>query len=598
MKSFYLYILLGLFVSLPAMAGSSGRARVYAKVDADTAIYPGDSFVYSIVVEGGAKPDKIDLSAIARFNPRRTGSGTSMQTIGDRTTISYSENYAIAAGQVGTMQLPGVTVVVGGRTYTTNPVEVTVSKPGTTDRMTLEFTVSDTKCYVGQPIVMTVRWTVTARVQGAAFAVPVFQSDDFYIEDVTQAAGAWAREQAAIHGVPVTVTEDRRLIRGVEAAVISFTKVLIPKRAGRITLDPVSVAVNMAVGRVRTNDFFNPYQMKYERVSVQSNPVELDVLALPAEGKPDQFYGLVGSYTISASATPTDVSVGDPITLTIRIGGNPYLKPVQWPALERIPDLAAGFKIPAEQASPVIESGDKVFTQTIRANSDTVIEVPPIPLAYFDTRKGEYAVAKTYPIPLAVAPTKVLTNADVEGTSFTPANRGVEAIRKGLSANYYGPEVLVNQRFTLASAITHPVYAAIWSLPLIVLAASSAVKLARRTSPESLARKRRGQAAGVAVGQLKKIDSVDPAQRHELLSDAMKGYIGDRFDRVAASLTADECHHAILESTGEAEIAGAYRDLVAACETAHYASVDAEIDSDETRRAVELIHDVEKRLRK
>ena len=119
---------------------------------------------------------------------------------------------------------------------------------------------------------------------------------------------------------------------------------------------------------------------------------------LPETDKPAQFYGLVGQYTISASATPTKVNVGDPITLTIRIGGNPYLKPVQWPALEQVPELAANFKIPAEKASPVLEGRSKVFTQTIRANSDKVTQVPAIPFGVLRSRTGAYAVAKTEPI--------------------------------------------------------------------------------------------------------------------------------------------------------------------------------------------------------
>ena len=156
-----------------------------------------------------------------------------------------------------------------------------------------------------------------------------------------------------------------------EAQVISFSKVLIPKRAGRIRLDPVTVSTNMAVGRVRTGDFFNPYQIKYKRVSVQSEPVELEVLPLPETGKPPQFYGLVGQYTISASAAPTKVSVGDPITLT-----DPHRRQSVSQARamarswSRLPELADNFRIPAEKASPVVENGAKVFTQTIRANSD------------------------------------------------------------------------------------------------------------------------------------------------------------------------------------------------------------------------------------
>jgi hypothetical protein len=579
-------------------ASGSAAVRVYAKVEAETAIYSGDEFVYSVVVEGGSKPSKIDMSPLASFNPQPRGSGTSMQSINGQTTVSYSQNYAVTAGPAGKMNLPSVTVVVDGQTYTTNPVEVTVSQPGTTDRLSLDVSLSEKQCYVGQPVVMKVEWIITTRVEGGAFDVPVFKSDDFYIEDLSEPVNSQNVQQVAIGGVPVAITVERRSVRGMDAQVVSFSKVLIPKRSGRIRLDPISVSTNMATGRVRTGDFFNPYQIKYDRVSVQSDPAELGVLPLPETGKPPQFYGLVGQYTISASATPTKVNVGDPITLTIRIGGNPYLKPVQWPELAQLPELAENFKIPSEKASPAIENGSKVFTQTIRANNDRVAQIPAIPLAYFDPQKGQYVVARTDAIRLEVAPTKVLTDADIERTGSAPVNREVEAIQKGLSANYYGPEVLANQSFSPLSAVVSPAYAALWSIPLAALIASSAVKLARRTSPESLARKRRRQAAGAAIRQLKKVSSADAGKRHELLAGAMKAYIGDRFDRVAASLTADDCGQAVAQSTGDAAIAARYKELITTCEAASYAPVDARIGADEVQNAIALIHLIEKQSRK
>ncbi len=588
-----------------AIAGSTlgagaDRVRVRAVVNSETAIYPGDAFRYSIVVEGGSKPSKIDISPLDAFRPIPAGDGTSYQQFNDQVSITYSSNYQITATEVGTMRLPGVTVVVDGRTYTTNAVEVTISKPGTTDRMTVEFSVADRKCYVGQPIVMTVRWIVSTRWQNVAFNVPVFTSPDFLIEEVSSAGGAQA-EQVVIDGVPTTVRGTRQNIKGVESEVYVFSKVLLAQRPGRIRLDPVTVSANLAVGRVRTNSLLNPYMMDYKRMSVQSEAVELEVLPLPEEGRPAEFYGLVGKYTIEASAAPTKVSVGDPITVTIRVGGNPYLKPVQWPQLEQVPELAANFKIPAERASPTIENGQKVFTQTIRANSDAVAQVPSIPLAYFDSQAGRYAVARTEPIPLEVSPTRILTNADMEGGgtgAAGPQLSPVQAIGKGLSANYYGPEVLVDQSFSLLSAVVSPVYAAIWSIPLIGMVASAVVRLAGRTSPESVARKRRRQAASQALRRMKAVGSCDAAQRSEQLLEALKGYIGDRFDRVAASLTADDCRRAVAEAIVDSDAAARYGDLIAACEANRYAPLDAQIGSAQVQEAMELIDDIEKRLRK
>jgi len=584
----------GLAILLAAAASGAPRTRVYARVKADTVIYPGDVFQYSIVVEGGTKPSKIDISPLDPFKPRPAGSGTSMQQFNDRVTMSYSVNYAITAQGPGTMSLPAVTVVVEGEKYTTDPVEVTVSAPGTTDRLSLEFTLSEKRCYVGQPVLMTVKWIVTTHVQDASFDVPVFTSGDFYTEDVSGARGVYAKERVTIAGVPVTVTENREVIKGVQAAIISFSKILIPKRAGRLTLDPVRVSTNMAVARTRS--MFEAY--KYQRVSVQSDPVELEVLPVPETGKPAQFYGLVGRYTIAATAAPTQVNVGDPITLTIRIGGNPYLKPAQWPAIEQVPALAANFKIPSEKASPVIEDGQKIFTQTIRANNDAVTEIPAIPLAYFDPQQGKYIVAETEPIELDVAPTRVLTNADVEGTVAGTVSREVEAIRKGLSANYYGPEALRNEAFAPLAALASPGYTVLWSIPLLGLVVSMAVKLAGRTNPEATARKRKRQASRTAVGQLKRIASESPDQKHERLVAVMKGYIGDRFDRVAASLTPDDCREIIAEATGDTQTAGRFGDCVAACETARYAPLEAEVDANLVQETMEMISLIEKQSSK
>jgi hypothetical protein len=597
MNRFIRRIFWAMLLTLPTAASGEAAVRVSAKVETETAIYSGDQFIYSVVVEGGSKPSSVDIGPLAAFSPRPTGSNNLVQTINGRTTISYSQNFVITAGQVGKMTLSGVKVTVDGKEYTTNPVEVTVSGPGTTDRMTMEFSVSRQKCYVGEPIVMNARWIVTARWQNVGFDVPVFTSPDFLVEDVSSSAGPDPR-QSIIDGVPTSVTGTRQTIQGVEAEVYAFSKVLIPQRAGRLRLDPITVSTNMATGRVRTGDFFNPWEIKYERVSVQSEPVELEVLPLPETGKPSEFYGLVGQYTISASAAPTKVSVGDPITLTISIGGNPYLKPVQWPALEQVPELAANFRIPTDKASPTIENGCKVFTQTVRANNDQVTQIPAIPLAYFDLQRGRYVEARTEPIKLDVTAAKILTNADVQGTGSAPVNREVEAVRKGLSANYYGPEVLVNQGFSPLALVFSPGYAAVWAIPLTILIVSAVVRIAGRTSPESLARKRRRQAAGAAMRQLRKVASAEPGQRHELLAAALKGYLGDRFDRVAASLTADDCFRIVAEATGDTQTATLCREMVAACEAARYAPLEAAIETEQVQEAERLIHTVEKRSKK
>ncbi|MHC4739364.1 MAG: BatD family protein [Planctomycetota bacterium] len=596
MRVFTKSIFIIVFFMTATSLSAAEKTKVTARLERDSNIYAGESFIYSIVIEGGSKPENIDIAPLSKFNPRYQGNEISTKMINFETTSEYIMNYSLSSDQSGLIEIPSVTVTVNGKRYQTNRLAVTILKPGVTDKMRFELTLSQQECYVGQPVIMNAEWTISAPIRNANINVPAFNSGDFYIEDVSETKKAWAQSGLTINGVDVLLQEQRKTRNGINVSVISFTKVLIPKRSGRIEISPASVSAEVAVGRSRRRSIFGS-EYEYKRFMVSSKPSALTVLPLPEVGKPTRYYGLVGRYTISASAAPTKVNVGDPITFTIKIGGNKYLKPVQWPALEDIPELAANFKIPSQKASPVIEGGWKVFTQTIRANNDKVKAIPSIPLAFFDSDNGRYTVVKTKPIELEVAPTKILTTADLEGTDLTPVNKEVEAIKKGLSANYEGLEVLQDQNFALLAALTSPGYMALWGLPLAGLVLSSLFKFFTHTSPEKTAAKRRRQACGKAVRQLKRITS-SGQQRHEFLALIMKQYIGERFDKTAGSLTADDCCEVIATYTPDIQTANQYRDIIAQCEAARYSSSEADIDLTQIKRVIELVRNIEKKSKK
>lgn len=584
--------------------------RVFAQVDTSQDIYVGENFPYNIIIDGDNRPGEVDLTPLAKYSPRGAGNRDVSQTSitfdgrNTRQTVikRYVMSYTLVCQEPGRVQLPPVTIRLDGKDYQTNPVEVNVLQPGTTDKLDIEVLFSESQCYVGQPVVMTVRWYVSAELGDFSFNTPVFGSDDFYIEDV-DVGGRPAGKQFRwrIQGVEVHASQQRVVHEGRQSDLVSFSKVLIPRRSGQIQLEPVTVSADLVVGRSRSRrGFFDNWfgSKEYKRFLVSSKPVTLTVLPLPEQGRPANFYGLVGRYTIAASASPTKVNVGDPITLSVRIGGSRYLKPVQWPELEQVPGFAEDFKIPSERSSPTVEGGFKVFVQTIRASNERVGEIPPIPLTFFDPEKGQYVVARSEPIKLEVAPTKMLTGADMEGTGVVAVNKEVEAIKKGLKANYEGDDALVDMSFSPAAAVVSPGYAVGWAVPLGALCLSLLLKFVGRTSPEVEAAKRRRSAYRRAVHQLKGIAAADPKQRHELLGSVMKQYVGDRFDRVAGSLTGDDCREIILRVTGDTGAANSYRQMIASCEAARYASLGADVDGGMVGEVTELLRSVERKVRK
>lgn len=593
-----------LFAVTTALAASaSGQVQISAQAETGKDIYTGESFNFYIIIQGSEDDGQVDLGPLKKYNPQSAGSRkqSSINIINGRTTKSVTTvmTYVLTANQAGQIQIPSLTVMHEGRKYQTNPVTVNIIKPGTTDQLDLEVTLSQQQCYVGQPVIMTVKFYYSVEIADVQFNIPAFSGDDFYVEepDVTNPQTKLYRLHT---GITISVSQSKAVHKGRDSILLSFSKVLIPKQSGKIAIEPSSVTAAVAVGRTRSRDIFDSFfgETQYRRYMVNSEPLELQVSPLSDEGRPAEFYGLVGQYTISASATPTKVNVGDPITLTIKIGGGKYLKPVQWPALENLPALADNFKIPTQKASPTIDGDFKVFTQTIRANNDKVTEIPPIPLAYFDAEQGRYVTAKTEPIELEVAPTKILTNADLEGSDFVPINREIEAIKKGLSANYEDLETLSDMSFSPVAALANPGYAVIWAVPLLGLISSLLVKIFSHTSPEKVSARRRRQACGKALGRLKKLNTTEAAHQNEQLVSIMKNYIGDRFDRTAGSLTPDDCYDAIIAGTQDSQIADEYRRIIAGFEAGRYAPMEVKTDADKIRQVGELIRNIEKKYKK
>jgi len=583
-------------------SSAAGAVRVFSQVNTEDNIYVGENFNYHIIIEGDNKAAKVDMSALAEYEPRSAGnkdySETSIRIVNGKTTRTVKKqfvmSYSLSASKLGQVQLPGVKVLVGGTVYKTAPVTVNILEPAITDNLELQVSLSKQKCFVGQAVLLTVKFYISTEVGDFQFNIPAFNGDDFHVEDHDKPDPQTKQFQLR-NGVVVNVSQYRLTYKDKETILLSFSKILIPKNPGRIELAPSEVSVDVVVGQSRRS-FFG-VNKKYKRFMAHSESLAMEVLPLPQENRPNDFYGLVGNYKISASAEPTKVHMGDPITLTIKIGGNDYLKSVQWPRLERIPEMMENFKVPSEKSSPTIEDGFKIFTQTIRPIKNDVKAIPSIPLVIFDVDKGVYFVEKTKPISLDVVPTKLLTVSDMQGSDLVPMNKEVEVMKKGLSANYDGLDVLQNQKFSVAGAITAPGYLVIWALPMFVLLASISAKLITHTTPEKEAARRRRRAYRKSIDAIRKIHSAKVCDRNEMLATAMRQYLGDRFDKNAGALAADDCYELIVAATKDEQLAGRYREAFANCQASRYASMETEVGAKQISNIVKLIKTIEKKCR-
>ncbi len=554
-------------------------------------VYLGESFLIQVVVDGSDEAEPPDLSSLEGFTAEYIGgSNNSSQSI---TIINgrverivhkgFIFTYRLIPKETGDLVIPPFRVRIEGQTFSTRPVTIAVRRPTETKDFKLRINLSRETCYVGEPVVLTVTWYLRKDVENFMFTAPVLDNAAFFFEDPEITIDKSKRYYRVPLGPGEVIAEKGRgILDGERYATLAFNKVLIPRRPGTFVIPEVVVACEASSGvsfrrdfldDFFRDDFFGLRRGTSKKYVVPSNTLSLQVKDLPQEGKPAGFTGHIGEYKISATAEPTEVNVGDPITLQIVLEGPDYLGSVDLPPLNGQSDLARDFKIPDERADGKIEGKKKIFTQTIRAVHDEVAEIPPIRLVYFDTKRERYTTALSDAIPIIVHATKVITALDAEGIEPGPAGTPIERWKEGIAYNYYGHEMLEPQVFGMGSLISDVrLLAALVLPPFAYIILLGSVTALRRHHADPMARKARG-----AHKQLRKRlilmqrADVSAATLCENVMEALRNYLGAKLYCAGTTLTAADIERMLGERGVAPETIELLRDVMSTCEAGAYA---------------------------
>lgn len=186
--------------------------------------------------------------------------------------------------------------------------------------------------------------------------------------------------------IPDLLQERIRKIDGSRYFLSTWMWALYPLRPGVNRIDPFEVKFTL-----------DPAE---DPVSIRSNPVEFRVVPLPAEGKPDNFSGLVGRFSTEVSSTLLQTSVGEPVPLRIRIRGVGNLKPVYSLALPDRKGLEVYQVGSQEDPQPPLDqkSGKKEFQYFLVPNAPLDTPLNGFSIPYFDPEEKQYRVLNPEPI--------------------------------------------------------------------------------------------------------------------------------------------------------------------------------------------------------
>jgi BatD DUF11 like domain len=247
--------------------------------------------------------------------------------------------------------------------------------------------VSKMDCYLGEPIVAT--YKLYARLHSDSRVTRHPSLNGFSVYDMI--------DPSDDH---VSVEK----INGKNFSVHTIRKTqLIPLQPGDITLDPVQLDNNIylikadAGSEKKTNQgmgslldrLFEPEVNGTpftQHIVMESKPVTIHVRPLPEEGKPADFNGAVGKYTIHSSLDAKEVDTGDATNLSVVIKGYGNLPvinapAINWPAGMESYDVNSKENIDKTTA-PL--SGSKTYSYSFITSKAGKYILPSIKLSYFD----------------------------------------------------------------------------------------------------------------------------------------------------------------------------------------------------------------------
>lgn len=572
----------GAALAQPGSAGAGGGRGVTVHVNAPESIYVGDSGDLQVIVRGSQNVQRPDIPespdyGVAYRGPQNLSSSTTIILNGQvsrQENIGFAHVFRITPRHTGVIVVPPFDVVCDGRTYRTNEVRINAIQPSQSGDYRLELIPDKARVYVGEPITLKLVWYLGKPVKEFALGLPDVP-DGVELQAAPDPRPRGQRDadnhfvEIPLDGETAVGVVSRREMDGRQVDAVTIDRILIAHKPGVVHFGPARADFNAVIGERPRRFMDAPWTdlSVVERQSTSSKPFEIEVLPLPTEGRPADFSGLVGDYSMVASADPTSVSVGEPITFRVTVNGPRPLSLIPLIDLNAQPALASRFRVPRDPVLPTFTPVGAMFTYTLRARSPEQKQIPPVELSYFDTKSGRYQVARSNPITISVRPS---TGVDIEIDDAEPT---VAAAVKPSGRVDTTPLALDLASFDLASALARPATIGALAAPPAAFLALWIGLAVKRHGASDPAQTRRRRAVRHARSRLARISaSAGPADAAAAASHALTELAADWFDRPAGSLTSGQA--VTLLTTDADATTGQLGRLLADCDRLRFGRGD------------------------
>ena len=591
---------------LASVAIAADEPEIAVSVRQDE-VFVGDSIDYQVEIRNSKNPSAPDLSAVKQqfdvvangdISENRSSAVISNGRLIQQNSFKHIYRYQLTPKTSGNLTIPAVTATIDGKSITSDEVSIRVIEAEKQDLVLVEIETSHTRVYPTQPFTVTARIFVHPLPKGAnqdplgpvrgqpphlqinwADPIPGLSVDEksrwlqpllaedgigFSLNDVaTRTNSFFDSSRQAVFGL-FKGREPRDGLDGkpIQYFVYELARTFTPEKAGEYVFGPAIVKGTFVAGVDRR-------EYTGRRLVSIAPAKTVEVREVPSP-RPANFCGGIGQYKITASATPTKLRIGDPLTLTVEIERGPQsgsLELVSAPDLSAMPQVMEDFDLIDRNPTGRVEGSVKKFAYALRPKRADV-GIPPLIVSTFDLQSEDFVETQTAAIQLEVSEAARVTGGDLVGNMPATTSTTIKSRSQGIFQNVTDPAELRDERIDVIAYGKASAGVWITSLALVGLITMYRRKSsdprwirrqqARKTANRRLADARQSLAAGESKQALIHVRS------------AILGVVADLQNRIVEGFTTADVAAALSTVNVSSEDRSAILQLLEAIESAEY----------------------------
>jgi len=529
------------------------------------------------------------LPTLPMFEVYSQGQSSNMTVTNGVIEASVTYRYLIIPNKAGSFPITGVSVVVGNKRYKGNSVSLTVlnqgtaapsslenrakSRDGSSKDYFLEASIDNKNPYVNQQVTLTLKFYVAVQYYGSPELV----------EPTT--TGFWTE----LLGTKAPYHEK---LNNRTYKVIERQYALFPTQTGALSIGRASIKF-VAASRRQRRDPFDIFGMLGggKEITVRSQPVKVQVKALPTQGRPAGFTGTIGNFRIDVTTDKREVEVNQPVTVEINIRGVGNVKSAAEPKIDSLPDFRVYRASSNETVSKVDGKigGTKTFEEVFIPKRPGMLEIPSLSFNYFNPESNKYRTVRTRPIRLQVhKPAGYAAGTDLPyaGPDLTigAEAREIRYIKTDLGKLQPTGQLLISS----------PLYLAANCVPVAVLLVTVVIRRRREKLSSDIGFARSRQASKQARKRLTRARTLANISRAgEFFSEsnqALLSYIADKLNISPHGLTPDRVAELLSDRNADQQLVNDTIVFLNQCAYARYAA--AVTEQEEIDKALKAAEDL------